>query len=149
IRPVAVRKDHPRSHDGTHFSVLVTRVTAHPKPGSDEISRAFEDAWVGRNGYVKPDGARQRRALAFQGNVLDAQGRTLSEVIITDLSDDVPLPGDGRLEGTETRRPFPPKGTTQRRLTRTADRLFPGLQGPRHWLRSAPDGSRIAFLMKD
>ena len=26
---------------------------------------------------------------------------------------------------------------------------YPGLQGPRHWLRSSPDGSRIAFLMKD
>src|SRR6185436_10500160 len=28
-------------------------------------------------------------------------------------------------------------------------RKFPGIQGPRHWLRSSPDGSRIAFLMKD
>jgi Tol biopolymer transport system component len=34
-------------------------------------------------------------------------------------------------------------------LTFTADRKFPGIQGPRHWLRSSPDGSRIAFLMKD
>jgi Tol biopolymer transport system component len=45
--------------------------------------------------------------------------------------------------------PCPPKGTVQRRLTFTADRRFPGLQGPRHWLRSSPDGSQIAFLMKD
>ena len=45
--------------------------------------------------------------------------------------------------------PFPPKGTVQRRLTHTAERKFPGLQGPRHWLRSSPDGARIAFLMKD
>jgi Tol biopolymer transport system component len=34
-------------------------------------------------------------------------------------------------------------------LTRTADRKYPGLQGPRHWLRSSPDGSRIAFLRRD
>ena len=53
------------------------------------------------------------------------------------------------MAGTETRLPFPPKGTTQRRLTFTADRKYPGLQGPRHWLRSSPDGSHIAFLMKD
>jgi Tol biopolymer transport system component len=53
------------------------------------------------------------------------------------------------LAGTETQRPFIPKGVSQRRLTFTTDRKFPGLQGPRHWLRSAPDGSRIAFLMKD
>ncbi|MCX8108305.1 MAG: hypothetical protein N3G20_05810, partial [Verrucomicrobiae bacterium] len=41
------------------------------------------------------------------------------------------------------------KGTVQRRLTFTANRKYPGLQGPRHWLRSSPDGSQIAFLMKD
>ncbi|HEY9174394.1 MAG TPA: biopolymer transporter Tol, partial [Verrucomicrobiae bacterium] len=34
-------------------------------------------------------------------------------------------------------------------LTFTAERKFPGVQGPRHWLRSSPDGSAIAFLMKD
>ena len=37
----------------------------------------------------------------------------------------------------------------QRRLTFTAERPFPGIQGPRHWLRSSPDGSRVAFLMRD
>src|SRR5262249_27657091 len=31
----------------------------------------------------------------------------------------------------------------------TADRKHPGIQGPRHWLRSAPDGARIGFLMMD
>src|SRR5207249_3688382 len=48
-----------------------------------------------------------------------------------------------------SRMPSPPKGCVQRRLTFTAQRKFPGLQGPRHWLRSSPDGSRIGFLMKD
>jgi Tol biopolymer transport system component len=38
---------------------------------------------------------------------------------------------------------------TQRRLTFTVDRSHPGIDGPRHWLRSSPDGSRIAFLMRD
>ena len=37
----------------------------------------------------------------------------------------------------------------QRRLTFTADRQHPGIQGPRHWLRSSPDGARIAFLLRD
>ena len=37
----------------------------------------------------------------------------------------------------------------QRRLTFTATDRHPGLQGPRHWLRSSPDGSRIGFLKKD
>lgn len=148
-KPVQVTHDHPRNQDGQFFSVLVTETKAHPRPGSDEIRRAFEDAWIGTNGYVRPDGTRQRRALAFQGEVLSAAGQPVSEVFVVDLPDDVTQPGDGPLAGTETRRPRPPKGTTQRRLTFTTDRKFPGLQGPRHWLRSSPNGGRIAFLMKD
>ena len=73
----------------------------------------------------------------------------MSEVFIAELPDDVTQPGDGPLCGTETRAPYPPKGTVQRRLTFTAERRYPGIQGPRHWLRSSPDGSQIAFLMKD
>src|SRR5439155_7235439 len=85
--PGAVRvcDGHPRNHDGRFFSVLVTRTTAHPRPGSDDIKKAFEEGWVGTDGYRKPDGSRQRRALALQGHVLDRQGRTLSEVFIVDL----------------------------------------------------------------
>lgn len=146
---VRVGRDHPRNHDGDYFSVLVTRTTALSRPGSDDNTRAFEDAWVGTNGYVRPDGARQRRAIAFQGNVVTASGREISEVFLVDLPDDLTTPGDGPLQGTPTRRPFPPRGVVQRRLTFTEGRPFPGIQGPRHWLRSAPDGSRIAFLMKD
>jgi Tol biopolymer transport system component len=80
---------------------------------------------------------------------LTAKRESISEVFIVDLPHDVTIPGDGPLAGTETRRPFPPKGTMQRRLTFTVDRKYPGIQGPRHWLRSSPSGSRIAFLMKD
>ncbi len=148
-RPVLVPRSHPRNHDGAFFSVLVTRTTALPRPGSDEIGRAFEDAWVGTAGYTRPDGARQRRAIAFQGHVVTAWGETISEAFIADLPDDVTVPGEGPLEGTATRRPLPPRGTLQRRLTCTAGRKHPGLQGPRHWLRSSPDGSRIAMLMRD
>ena len=50
---------------------------------------------------------------------------------------------------TVLRMPSPPLGVAQRRLTFTAEPKFPGLQGPRHWLRSSPHGVRIAFLAKD
>ncbi len=149
IRPVEVPKGEPRNHDGACFSVLVTRTVSDPQPGSDQISKAFEESWVGTNGYVRPDGTRQKHALAFQGQLMTEQRQTIAEVFIVDLPDDLTVAGDGPLEGTETRRPVPPRGTLQRRLTFTGDRRFPGLQGPRHWLRSSPDGTRIAFLMRD
>jgi hypothetical protein len=148
-KPVRVKPGHPRNHDGEHFTVLVTRTTARPRQGSDDIQKAFEEAWIGTRGYTHPDGTRQRRALAFQGHVRTVGGEIISEVFVADLPEDVTQPGDGPLAGTATRMPCPPRGTAQRRLTFTAGRKFPGLQGPRHWLRSSPDGSRIAFLMKD
>jgi WD40 repeat protein len=148
-KTVRVSKDHPRNHDGEYFTVLVTQTTASPTPGSDEITRACEEGWIGTNGYVRQDGTRQHRALAFQGSILTAKGETIAEVFIADLPEDLTEPGDGPLCGTETRAPYPPRNIAQRRLTFTVERKFPGLQEPRHWLRSSPDGSRIAFLMKD
>jgi Tol biopolymer transport system component len=148
-RRVIVAKKHPRNHDGEMFSVLVSRTVNAPRPGSDEISRAFEDAWVGTHGYIRPDGRRQPRAIVFQGHVRTTSGETISEVFIADLPEDLTVGGDRPLEGTETTRPSPPRGVEQRRLTYTEGRKYPGLQGPRHWLRSSLDGARIAFLMRD
>ncbi len=148
-RPVRVPARHPRNQDGSAFTVLVTRTVDQPRPGSDEIKKAFEEGWVGTNGYVRRDGTRQRRALAFQGHVVTERGETISEVYVVDLPEDPTVAGDGPLEGSSTVRPQPPRGTRQRRLTFTADRRFPGIQGPRHWLRVSPDGERIGFLMKD
>ncbi|MBN2296224.1 MAG: DUF3748 domain-containing protein [Pirellulales bacterium] len=146
---VAAGVGHPRNHDGSHFTVLVTRTVNHPRPGSDEINRAFEDSWIGSDGYIRKDKTRQRRAIAFQGQVVVDNGQPVNEVFVVDLPSDLCRAGDAPLEGTATKRPAPPKGVVQRRLTFTTDRKYPGIQGPRHWLRSSPDGSRIAFLMKD
>jgi dipeptidyl aminopeptidase/acylaminoacyl peptidase len=148
-KPVRVAKDHPRNFDGNYFTVLVTRTTAQPQPGSDQIQRACEEGWVGTNGYVRTDGKPQRHALAFQGTVIAPNGDAVTEVFIADLPDDLTQAGAGPMGGTETRAPFPPRGVAQRRLTYTTDHKFPGIQGVRHWLRTSPDGTRIAFLMKD
>ncbi|MBM3878191.1 MAG: DUF3748 domain-containing protein [Verrucomicrobia bacterium] len=148
-RPVRVNRDHPRNHDGEFFTVLVTHTTARPQPGSDQIKKACEEGWIGTRGYLRPDGTRQRRALAFQGHVVTASGETITEVFVADLPEGLTAVGEGPLAGSTQWRPRPPKGVTQRRLTYTADRRYPGVQGPRHWLRCAPDGSRIAFLMRD
>lgn len=149
---VRVPRTHPRNHNGSAFSVLVTMLADAPRPGSDEISRACEEAWVGSDGYLRPDGSRQRYAIAFQGTVVAADGREIVEAFIVDLPDEpaaLMQAGEQPLTGTPTSRPAPPRGVSQRRLTFTAGRPHPGIAGPRHWLRSSPDGSRIAFLMRD
>lgn len=148
--PVRVNRNHPRNHDGDWFSVVVTRTVPRPRRGSDEISRAFEEGWVGREGYVRADGSRQQRALVFQGLVTAPDGTQHAEVFIVDLPDDLTQSGESPLEGTSTLRPAPPRGVQQRRLTFTSGRQYPGVAAsPRHWLRTSPDGTQVAFLMKD
>ena len=71
LRTIGVTKrDHPVrvpaagqfSAESEGFSVLVVVVTPDPKPGSDEISYAAGDSWVGLSGYRRSDGTRQRPA---------------------------------------------------------------------------------------
>ena len=139
---VKVARTHPRNNDGDYFSVVVTRTVNQPRPGSDEISRAYEDGWVvGRDG---------RRSIAFIGNVTAPGGAVIPEVFLVELPADLTQQGAGLLEGTATLRPAPPAGVSQRRLTFTTARKYPGVVTlPRHWLRASPDGSLIAFLLKD
>ena len=154
-RPVIVPRSHPRNHDGGAWSVLVTDLDDERLCGSDTISRACEEAWIGTAGYRRPDGSRQQRALAFQGTVVTPAGEAISEVFVVELPDadeqtgGLDAPASGPLAGTPTTRPRPPAGVVQRRLTFTAGAVHPGIQGPRHWLRSSPDGERIAYLARD
>ncbi len=151
--PVHPRGNHPREYAGSHWCVLVSRTTPHPRPGSDEINRAYEEGWVGAEGYLKPDGTRQRWALAFIGDTLSKQGEKVPELFIVDLPQDEAAwkqPGEAPLEGTPDTMPSPPAGVMQRRLTFTHNRRYPGLAtSPRHWVRSSPDGQHLAFLMRD
>src|SRR5476649_710145 len=82
--PVASAKHHPREYDGSHFCVLVSDTSATPAPGSDDINRAYEEGWIGGEGYLKPDGRRQRWALAFIGDTLSANGEKHPEIFVVD-----------------------------------------------------------------
>lgn len=145
--PVTVDRDAAGENiNGEWFSVLVVKVVPNQRPGSDEISRAADDSWIGSRGYQKADGSWQR-ARAFLGVVRNSNGDEIKELFVVDIPEDITQPGqDGPLEGTMTSFPMPPKGTVQRRLTFTADTEYPGCDGI---VRSAPDGSRIAFLRRD
>lgn len=147
---VAVLPEDGENFSGNFFTTVAATVTERPRPGSDEIERAFDECWIGANGYSKADGSRQTHAIAYQGNVRDAANNLVTEVFVADVPDDITKAVTGKpLEGTLTTRPNVPAGLTQRRITFTADARYPGIQGPRFRLRSSPDGSKIYFLMKD
>lgn len=134
------------NNSGEKFAAVVAEVTENPAPGSDEIDKAYDEGWIGKNGYKKSDGAWQHRAIAFQGNVKNKQQQTIAEVFVTDIPDDITKAPPGKpLEGTADTRPHVPAGVKQRRITYTEK----GIIGPRHWLKSLSDGSLIFFLTKD
>ena len=119
----------------------MSQTTPVPRPGSDEINRAYEEGWVGNH------------TLAFIGDTLSVNGEKVPELFIVDIPRNEggwKQPGYAPLEGTESTMPAPPSGVAQRRLTFTHNRAFPGLVNqPRHWVRSNPKASEIAFLMRD
>ena len=134
------------NNNGEMFAVVVAKVTENPRPGSNEISKAFDEGWIGTKGYQKSDGSWQHRAIAFQGEVKNTDGTNKTEVFVLDMPDDLTKATPGfPLEGTISSRPNVPEGVIQRRLTYTHN----GILGPRHWLRTTADGKIIAFLSKD
>ncbi len=149
--PIYVDQDaEGENNDGSWFAALVARVVPFPLPGTDEICRAFDNAWVGKNGYLNPDGTRQK-AQAYFGKLKTADGLDLVEVYISEIPNSINIPGPmGPLEGTADDFPMPPKGVVQRRLTFMQDKKYPGVSTePRHWPLSSSDGQYIAFLAKD
>jgi hypothetical protein len=139
--PVTPRGNHPRNYAGAFWSVLVSRTTPTPQPGSDEINRAYEEGWVGND------------RLAFIGDTLSVTGEKVPELFVIDLPNDEQgwkRAGEVPLQGTPETLPAPPAGVAQRRLTFTHQNAYPGLVNvPRQWVRSNPQGTQIAFLMRD
>ncbi|WP_192348961.1 DUF3748 domain-containing protein [Algoriphagus sp. Y33] len=135
--------------DGNAFAILLANVKANPQPGSDEIAKAYEECWVGNSGYTKPTGEAQKVALAFLGDVISASGEIVTEVFIADIPENIIGLLDTVDAGSRTELPSVPAGVKQRRLTFITTNKYPGVQGPRQWLRSSPDGNSIYFYQKD
>ena len=147
LHPVKVDKDGEGDNiSGEWYSVLVVRVVPNPVPGSDEISNAASDSWVGSGSYLTKDG-RKQVARAFLGKVISKNNLPVDELYVVDIPDSINRPGEfGPLEGTPTTFPMPPRGTVQRRLTHTAETTYPGCSGV---VRSSSDGKWIAYLSGD
>lgn len=142
-------KNDEENFDGNSFAILLAEVTAMPEPGSDQISKAYEEGWVGNNGYLKTDGTRQKVALAYLADVISDSGEKVTEVFISDVPDDLPSLMNSVTSGDRSKLPAIPEGVVQRRLTFTTANKFPGVQGPRQWMRSSPDGASLYFYQKD
>lgn len=132
------------NNSGAYYSAIVTEVVRNPAPGSDEISKAFDECWVGSNGYPDRTGKKVPYAIAFQGNVLTADGRTITEIFMVDIDPNKILK-DPDATGREGERPRVPGEIRQRRLTY----MEKGISDARHWLRSDREGKFIYALAKD
>ncbi len=90
VRPVIIPQgDTPEEFSGSYFAALTATVTEQPAWGSDAIEKAFDECWIGQNGYRRVDGTRQQRAVAFQGNIRTDTGDAVTEVFVADLPDDI------------------------------------------------------------
>lgn len=131
-KPIIVGKG-GENNDGNMFSAIVTEVVREPRWGSDEISKAFDECWVGSTNRI-----------AFQGHTRNAKGDTVTEIYLVDIDEDM-IKRDKDAVGQKGERPHVPQGIRQIRLSRTDK----GLSDLRHWLRSSPDGRYIYALAKD
>ncbi len=136
-KPVVVPKTHPRNQDGNAFTVVVTEVAEQPQRDSDEIYRAYGEAWI--------DNSR----IVFQADVLGENGHPHTELFVVTIPDNLTMPADHPLQGTPTTRPGVPQGVILRRLTRTDRDTHPGIAGPRHWAVASPDGAWIGCFRHD
>ncbi|MEI9808017.1 MAG: DUF3748 domain-containing protein [Bacteroidota bacterium] len=66
--------DGVENKSGRMFSVLISPVVKNSQPGSDEVLKAFDECWIGIDGYIKRNGQRQKRAIAYQGNIIEKNG---------------------------------------------------------------------------
>lgn len=130
------------NNNGTMYSAIVTDVVRNPTPGSDEINKAFDECWI--NGYTNSKGEYINHAVAFQGNVVNRDGKQITEVFVVDITLEKIL-DDKNAVGKEGERPQVPKGIKQRRITFSEK----GLSDTRHWLRASADGKYIYALAKD
>ncbi len=123
------------NNNGKLYSAIVSDVVREPKWGSDEISKAFDECWIGSSGGEQ---------MAFQGNTCNKEGETITEIYTVKVDPKLVLK-DSVAVGKGGNRPQVPDGIRQTRLSRTTK----GLSNLRHWLRSSPDGRFVYALAKD
>ena len=149
-KAVEVQTELPgQEFSGTGFTVIAAKVVPFPTPGTDEIQKAAEETWVGAEGFTRPNGEKVYRAMAYLGDVVTAEGNVVTEVFVTEIPENWEESlAETDLAGSKTKMPEMPKAFIQRRVTFLAEKKYPGVEGPRHWLRTSKSGDKIFFYAK-
>jgi hypothetical protein len=100
------------------------------------IRKALEECWINND------------SIAFLGVVESKRGEEILEIFVAELPSDEEIAESLRSMDHRQSWPLLP-GINLRRLTYLESRMFPGVQGPRHWLTSSPKGESIYFLLRD
>lgn len=135
---------YPGNNSGIMYSSILVNVIRSPLYGSDEIDKAFDEGWIGENGYINSFGERIEYALAFQGRTLNNKGIPIVEIYVVNIDKDLII-HNNKTGGNMSEGPLVPKGIKSRRISRTNN----GLSSVRHWLRSSKDGKYIYALADD
>jgi len=123
---------------GKYYSCIIADVIAEPEHGSDQISKAFDECWLGNNGDDS------NPSIVFQGTTKNKDGKDVVEIFLVEIAPQKILQ-DKEAIGNEGEKIRVPKGIVSKRLSHSEN----GLSDLRHWLRSSPDGKFVYALGKD
>ena len=123
---------------GKYYSAIIADVIAEPENGSDQISKAFDECWLGN---ISDD---PNPSIVFQGTTKNKDGEDVVEIFLVDI-DPQKILQDKEAIGNDGEKIRVPKGIVSKRLSHSEN----GLSDLRHWLRSSPDGKFVYALAKD
>lgn len=121
------------NNSGSKYAVVITEVVRNPVAGTDQISKAFDECWLGKSNTI-----------VFQGITRDPNGNEVIEIYKVTV-DKQHIFEDLNTNGNIYTTPLVPNGIGQERVSRSTI----GLSDFRHWLRSSVDGKTVYALAKD
>ncbi|MFO0012764.1 MAG: DUF3748 domain-containing protein [Planctomycetota bacterium] len=137
-RPVEAPWQDSENFSGACHAMIVAAVSHSPQPGTDTIVSAREECYLGSG----------QDAIAFLGRVRTAAGDPIDEVFVARWPEPLAFSTSSNSRDRDGRL-HPPDFVRVERVTRSEDRKYPGVRGPRAWLVSSPDGRSVFCPMRD
>lgn len=138
---------HPRNRPGNYYSRIIVETAGFPNPGTTEISRAFEEAWI-------PSGGHRFEAppLTMIGEMMTADGRKVNELFCLVWAGMQCKPDPRGLNQSELTMPtYIEHPYAKVQITHFAEvSNHSGISTmPRHWPRSNSKGTKVALLTEN